>query len=88
MDREPFARDHARLRDHRAIGGREPATQRGRRREVERVGQRDQVGIGITKRDQFRKRTPMRKSRLLLSRAHLLIARNAFATRATATDKR
>ena len=63
--------------DERAVGRGEPAAQARGGREVDRVGQGDEVGVGGVERDVLGERAPVREARLLLVGAHLRVARPA-----------
>ncbi len=87
MHRHPVARPGASLVHHRAERGGEAAAKACRRGIVDRVRQRDEIGLGKIDRHIVGERAPMGKARLELAGADLLVAGAALAAPAAAGDE-
>src|SRR5699024_4368383 len=86
--RDPFVVGQPGPAGERPVRGGEPASQRGRGRDVDAVRDRDQVGVGGVQRDVFGERAPVGEAWLTLIRADLRVSGDAPRARTTAADER
>jgi len=84
----PLPRPHRGHRGHRPVGGGEPAAERGRGLEIDLLGQRDQVHLGVRNRHVLGEGSPVVETRLQLTGADLLVSGPALRTGAAGTDER
>src|SRR5690606_690022 len=87
MHRDPFARPHPRLIDHRAEGGGETAAEARGGGEIQFFGQMNEIGVSVMDADIFGEGPPIGEAGLLLVRADLMVARMALRATAAARDE-
>lgn len=86
-DRDPLAFTHGRSSHECPVCRGEPAPKAGRRRDIDVIGQRNQIGVCGIERDVLSERAPVSKSGLPLIRTDLCITDRApFAAAAPADE--